>query len=158
MQTLTTAMGPLMVPENHLCLRSQMSHKQWSKYIKGASAIFACYIARGKKAIVLSPPPPEKLHPSGLTNYQLTEEPLLKGKVGGKAVLRIEMVHPTVKGAEEFCYQIWPINETSTWVRKFGMQVQRQRHCRTVNGKLDGKEIGQLVKFLTPYYYYYYYY
>jgi len=40
------------------------------------------------------------------------EKPVLKGEIGDSAVLRIEMVHPTVKGAENFCYQIWPVDET----------------------------------------------
>jgi len=82
--------------------------------VKGASAVFAWYISRGEKITILSPPPPERFHPSGLTNCQAREEPILKGKIRGSAVLRIEMVHPTVEGAENFCYQIWPVDETRT--------------------------------------------
>jgi hypothetical protein len=70
MQTLTIAMGSLMDLSHPLCLRNQKSSKAWGKYIKGASAIFALYISRGERLIVLSPPPPERFHPSGQTNYQ----------------------------------------------------------------------------------------
>jgi len=132
MQTLTTVMGPLMMPEHPLCLKKRKSPKQWSKYVKGASAVFAWHVSRGEKITVLSPPPPERFHPSGLTNYQAIEEPILKGKIGGNAVLRIEMVHPTVKGADNFSYQIWPVDETCTWIAKFGMPTLRKRCWRTV--------------------------
>ncbi|EKV13722.1 hypothetical protein PDIG_36330 [Penicillium digitatum PHI26] len=33
MQTLTTAMGPLMMPENPLCLKSKKTSHAWSQYI-----------------------------------------------------------------------------------------------------------------------------
>ena len=91
MQTLTTAMGPLMSPSHPSCLRLKKSSKQWSKYVKGASILFAQYAAEGQRVTVLSPPPPQKLHPSGLTTYQSIEEPILKGEVGGAAVLRIDI-------------------------------------------------------------------
>jgi hypothetical protein len=55
MQTLTNA----------LCVRVRKSKDAWSKYVKGASALFACYIAGNKRVVVLSPPPPERFHPSG---------------------------------------------------------------------------------------------
>lgn len=132
MQTLTTAMGPLMIPEHPLCLKGRKSQKQWSKYVKGASAVFACHISRGEKVTVLSPPPPERFHPSGLTNYQAIEEPILKGEIEGSALLRIEMVHPTLKGAENFSYQIWPVDETPTWTAKFGMLTRRKQCWRVV--------------------------
>lgn len=130
MQTLSTAMGDLMVPEHQSCLRSK---QQWSNYIKGASAIFAHYISEGEKVIVLTPPPPDKFHPSGLTNYQLIEEPILKGELGGHGLFRIDMVHPTVKGAENFKYQVWPVDQTDTWIAKFGLPV-RTPHWRQVKG------------------------
>jgi hypothetical protein len=79
-----------MIPENPLCLKGRKSQNQWSKYVKGASAVFAWHISRGEKITVLSPPPPERFHPSELTNYQAIEEPILKGEIGGSAVLRID--------------------------------------------------------------------
>ena len=128
MQTLTTAMGPLMDLSHPLCLRNQKSSDAWSKYIKGASAIFAWYISRGERVTVLSPPPPERFHPSGQTNYQAIEEPIVKGMLGTSAVSRIEMVHPSVKGAENIYYQIWPVDNTTTWTARFGeLKVQKRR-------------------------------
>jgi hypothetical protein len=41
-------------------------------------------------------------------------------------VLRFEMVHPTVKGAENFFYQIWPVDETHTWIAEFGTPNLKQ--------------------------------
>jgi hypothetical protein len=49
MATLTTAMGPLMNPEHPLCLKRQKKWSgAWSKYIKGASAVFASHILKGE--------------------------------------------------------------------------------------------------------------
>lgn len=122
-----------MVPENPSCLRSKKSLPQWSNYIKGASAVFAHHISEGEKVIVLTPPPPNKFHPSGLTNYQLIEEPILKGELGDHGLFRIYMVHPTVKGAENFKYQVWPVDQTDTWIAKFGLP-KTTPHWRQVKG------------------------
>jgi len=123
MQTLTTAIGPLMLPEDPLCLKRKISRKKWSKFVKGASAIFAT---------ILLPPPPHRFHPSGLTNYQAIEEPILKGELGANTALRIEIVHPLVKGAENFCYQMRPVDESHIWVAKFGMLPLRKQCWRSV--------------------------
>jgi hypothetical protein len=120
MQTLTTAMGPLMDPSDASCVRERKNKHAWSKYVKGASALFACYIAGNERVVVLSPPPPERFHPSGWTNYQAIEEPILKRAIVCGALLQIEMVHPTVKGAEDFHYQVWPVDDTATWIAVFG--------------------------------------
>ncbi|TVY37833.1 hypothetical protein LSUB1_G005285, partial [Lachnellula subtilissima] len=136
MQTLTTAMGPLMDSSHPLCLRNKKSIKAWRQYIKGASAIFAWYISRGEKVTVLSPPPPERFHPSGATSYQAIEEPIIRGKLETRTVSRIEMVHPTVKGAENTHYQIWPVDETTTWTAKFGELNVQKRCWRVVKKRL----------------------
>jgi len=81
---------------------------------------------------VLSPPPPEKLNPNGYTNYQLIEEPILKGMIGGRSVGCIEMVHPTVRGAEEFSYQSWPVDRTEDWTEKFPHPTIPRTSWRTV--------------------------
>ncbi|KAH9221731.1 hypothetical protein DL95DRAFT_511590 [Leptodontidium sp. 2 PMI_412] len=153
MQTLTTAMGPLMDLSHPLCLRNQKSSKAaWSKYVEGASAIFAWYISRGERVTVLSPPPPERFHPSGEARYQVIEEPIVKGKLGTSAVSRIEMVHPTVKGAENICYQIWPVDETTSWTARFGeLNVQRRswrmvKRVKTLSNKLGGTEITKVTQ------------
>jgi hypothetical protein len=142
METLTTAMGPLMTPNHPQCLRTRKSEKGWSKYMKGASAVFAWYISRGEKATVLTPPPPERFHPSGLTNYQAIEEPILKGRKESGDMLRIEMVHPTVEGAENFSYQIWPVDETSTWLAKFGTLARRKQRWRMVKAIPENVGMG----------------
>jgi hypothetical protein len=120
MQTLTDAMGPLMDPESPQCRKEHKSKTAWSNYIKGASAMFAEKISEGDKVTVLARPPPAKLHPSGMTNYQQIEEPILKGRGDSEHVEHIDMVHPQVKGAEESSYQIWPEDKTSTWTARFG--------------------------------------
>jgi hypothetical protein len=132
MATLTTAMGPLMNPEHTLCLKNNKTSNAWSKYVKGASAVFAWHILRGERVVVLSPPPPERFHPSGQTNYQAIEERILKSEREGGTRLRIYMVHPLVKGAEDFSYQVWPVDETNTWIEKFGAQVRGARAWRKV--------------------------
>ncbi|PWY83322.1 hypothetical protein BO70DRAFT_361457 [Aspergillus heteromorphus CBS 117.55] len=120
MQTLTTVMGPLMVHDHAQCLWSRKSSKGWSRYMKGASAMYAYHIAKdGGLVTVLTPPPPDLYNPFGGSNYQIVEEPILKGNLGPK-VLKIEMVHPSIPGAEDFHYQIWPNNETTLWHDHFG--------------------------------------
>lgn len=120
MQTLTTAMGPLMVHDHAQCLWTRKSSKAWSRYMKGASAMYAYHIAQDEGLVtVLTPPPPQRYNPFGGSNYQTVEEPILKGNLGPK-VSKIEMVHPTIPGAEEFHYQIWPNDEKSSWHGHFG--------------------------------------
>jgi hypothetical protein len=149
MQILIITIGPLMDLSHPLYLRNQKSSGAWSKYVKGASALFAWYISRGERVIVLSPPPPERFHPSGQTNYQAIEEPIVKGILGTSAVSRIEMVHPTVKGAENFYYQIWPVDNTTTWTARFGeLNVQKQgwrmvKTFKALSNKLGDMEIAK---------------
>lgn len=113
MQTLIKILGPLMDQWHG-------NKKQIRKYMKDASAIFALYISHGDTVTVLSPTLPERFHPSRQTNFQIIEEPILKGLAGGKSVSRIKIIHPMVKGAEHFHYQIWPVDETHSWIERFG--------------------------------------
>lgn len=119
MQKITTAMGPLKMLGHPSCLRSQKNGRQWSNYNKCASALFTYYVARGELVTVLSPPPPDRFHTSGGTNYQSIEKPLLKRFGGDVAVGRIDMIHPIVALAKDFRYQIWPFDVTSHWMDKF---------------------------------------
>ncbi|KAK1623852.1 hypothetical protein BDP81DRAFT_303767, partial [Colletotrichum phormii] len=114
-QTLTTAMGPLMDHSNPLWSRSEERPSAWSKYVKGASLVFAWRISQGSFTTVLTPPPPERFHPDGLTNWQDIEELVLKGRLGTPTSCRIFLAHPTVQGAEDFRYQIWPLDSTDQW-------------------------------------------
>jgi flagellar biosynthesis GTPase FlhF len=93
----------------------------------------------------LSPPPPERFHPSGQTNYQAIEEPIVKGMLGTSAVSRIEMVHPTVKGAENIYYQIWPVDNTTTWTARFGeLNVQKRRWRMVKTLKALSNKLGDM--------------
>jgi hypothetical protein len=135
LQTLTTAMGPLMDSKDPLCLRSKKSPNQWSAYVKGASALFARHITKSSKVVVLSQPPPRRFNPCGHTNYQLIEEPIVKGMMGGGSVECIQMVHPTVKGAEDFIYEGWPLDRTEEWIGKFPHPTVSCMSWRTVKMK-----------------------
>jgi hypothetical protein len=136
MQTLTAAMGPLMKHDDPRCLRSRLDSKKWSKYIQGASALFAYHVAQDQGSVtVLTPPPPERFHPSGETNYQAVEEPILKGRLEARSVSRIELVHPTVTGAEDAHYQFWPVDEPHEWNTQFGRVAPRYREWRRVRKK-----------------------
>lgn len=136
MQTLTTAMGPLMRKEHPQCRRTELSAQKWSKYIHGASAIFAWRIAEGQTVTLLSPPPPGRFHPSGLSYFQVIEEPIIKTWSGQDAPCRIMVVHPTVEGAADFSYEIWPNDDSFLWIERFGMQPGRRKWRQTK--QIDG--------------------
>ncbi|KAF4783257.1 hypothetical protein HER10_EVM0007921 [Colletotrichum scovillei] len=133
MQTLTTAMGPLMDSNNPLCLRQTKSSCAWSKYIKGASLVFAWRISQGSYTTVLTPPPPERFHPDGLTNWQDIEEPVLKGRLGTPTSCAILLVHPAVQEAQNFRYQVWPVDYTDEWLKRFKVNQASIRTWRTIS-------------------------
>ena len=120
LQTLTTAMGPLMDEKHPDCLRFKKTSQQWSRYIHGASAIFAWHIAQGEIVTLLSPPPPKRFHPSGLSYYQVIEEPIIKGLVSRCAVDKIIIAHPTVKKSQNFLYELWPDDKGNEWSQRYG--------------------------------------
>jgi hypothetical protein len=114
-QTLTTALGPLLYrgdPSPHT--------QAPTRYIHGASIIFAWFVSQGDLVTVLSHPPPLFFHPSGQTFYQLYEEPIIKGTMGNRAVGRIDVAHPFIESAIDFIYQIWPYDNSSLWKKTFG--------------------------------------
>ena len=120
-QTLTTVMGPLMNREHPSCLRSTKSAKEWSTYVKGASELYALYIPKGNVITVLTRPPPQRLNPTGISTYQTIEEPILTGRDGGESVSRVEMVHLTVAGAQQFRYEVWPTDKIHEWIQRFDL-------------------------------------
>lgn len=120
LQTLTTAMGPLMDINHPDCLKSRKNNRQWSNYVHGASAIFAWRIAQGEKVTLLSPPPPERFHPSGLSYYQLIEEPIIRGLLSHKAVQQIIITHPMIEESDGFFYELWPNDRSDKWIKEFG--------------------------------------
>jgi hypothetical protein len=131
MQTLTTVMGLLMDKKNPLCPNHNKTKSSWTKYIEGASAVYAWSISRGRTVVVLSPPPPERFNPIGLTNFQMIEAPILHWAAAlSHTSLQIYSVHPMVKGAEDFRYQIWPVDDTKNWDTHFKNVKFQQREWR----------------------------
>jgi hypothetical protein len=106
MLTPTSAMGPLMDRKNPCCLRRFKELEEWSKYVKGASGIFARYACRRGMVRVLTLPPSwaEFIRPG--STYRTTEEPVLKGAPGCCYAVHIHAVHLlTTRGELE--YQTW---------------------------------------------------
>ncbi len=85
----------------------------------GNAPIFAHYAVQGQIITVLSPSPPDRFHPSGWRNFQIIEEPILKGQFGGSSVGRIDLVYPGVPGVEDFRYELWPTDRAALWMEKF---------------------------------------
>ncbi|OCK86884.1 uncharacterized protein K441DRAFT_22557 [Cenococcum geophilum 1.58] len=109
--------------------------------MKGASAIFAWYTSRSGLVTILAPPPPDKYHPSGQSTYQLVEEPIIRESIKNThAGIRVVMIHPTVVQAKDFSYELWPVDETQTWIAKFGTCFTRVITWRNV--KLTNKTSG----------------
>jgi hypothetical protein len=134
LQILSTTMGPLMDTQHSSCLKRTKSPQQWSTYIKGAPALFAYHITRqSSKVTVLSQPPPENLNPNCHTNYQLIEEPILTGVIGGHSIRCIEMAHPTIREADTFIYQSWPVDRTEDWLEKFSHSIIAGPSWRSVS-------------------------
>jgi hypothetical protein len=109
MLTLTSAMGPLMDRKDQRCLKRIKKPKKWSKYIKGASVIFARYACRRGIVRVLTLPPSwaEFIRPR--STYRTIEEPILKGASGCCCAVQIHTVH-LLTTLEELEYQTWPEN------------------------------------------------
>ncbi|KAK5673990.1 hypothetical protein LTS10_013249 [Elasticomyces elasticus] len=113
LRTLTMAMGSLYTDNKR---RSQRSTKSWSKYMKGASWVFAQHACHDRCAIVLTNAPPNVYSTREHSNYCEIEEPILKGLEADRHAVQIDYVHPTVPGAKFFRYQIWPDNRSSDWL------------------------------------------
>lgn len=146
LQTLTTAMGPLMDVKHPNCLKLRKNSEQWSKYVHGASAIFAWRIAKGEEITLLSPPPPERFHPSGLSYYQVIEEPIIRGLFGQNAVHKINIVHPLIKESDEFFYELWPNDRSNKWVERFGLRACKMK-WRQVRHSEDKTKLQSLMAF-----------
>lgn len=146
LQTLTTAMGPLMDVKHPNCLKLRKNSEQWSKYVHGASAIFAWRIAKGEEVTLLSPPPPERFHPSGLSYYQVIEEPIIRGLFGQNAVHKINIVHPLIKESDEFFYELWPNDRSNKWVERFGLRACKMK-WRQVRHSEDKTKFQSLMAF-----------
>lgn len=110
--TLTSAMGPLMDNSDPRCLRCAKTPRQWSKYIKGASGIFARYACGHGIVRVLTLPPSCAEFLRAESSYLTIEEPVLKGTSGGCCAVQINTVH-LLESSTELEYQSWPQNRMS---------------------------------------------
>jgi hypothetical protein len=139
-------MGPLMDEKHPECLKLKKNHREWSRYVHGASAIFAWRIAQGEKVTLLSPPPPERFHPSGLSYYQLIEEPIIRGLLNQNSVQEIIITHPMIEDseAEEFFYELWPNDRSEKWVERFGSRPYKVK-WRQVGHSNDIMELRSLM-------------
>jgi hypothetical protein len=88
----------------------------WSKYVKGASGIFARYACRRGIVRVLMLPPSwaEFLRPG--SSYLTIDEPVLKGTSGCHCAVQINTVH-LLATLEELEYQSWPVDRTPEGLR-----------------------------------------
>lgn len=144
LQTLTTAMGPLMDKDHVDCPKREKNSPQWRQYIHGASAIFAWHIAQGETVTLLSPPPPDRFNPGGLSSYQGIERPIIKGLICESAVDRIMIAHPTVVESEDFLYEVWPRDQQHLWLAKFGPR-ESKRDWRKPKRSKDKLRLEQLI-------------
>ncbi|KAI7293805.1 hypothetical protein KC343_g148 [Hortaea werneckii] len=117
LKTLTMAMGDLYTDNVKKPLRSAKpgKSKSWSRYMKGASWIFAQHACQGRCAIVLTNAPPHVYSQRKHSNYREIEEPILKGFEAGRRTIQIEYVHPRIPGAAGFRYQVWPEDWSAEW-------------------------------------------
>jgi len=75
----------------------------------------------------------------------MVEEPIIKGKLGNRAVGKIVAMHPTAGGAAgDFKYELWPQDELSRWTTNFGIH-QLTISWRATKGEKKLKHV-QLLK------------
>jgi hypothetical protein len=141
MTTLSMAMGPLL--EENDPSRQKKGKKAISKYMKGASALFAWFATADDFVTIVCPPPPENFNPEGRTTMQLIELPVLTGVFGGRAVPKINIVHPTVERAVGFTYQFWPADESPKWKKQYAKDCKSETAwiTRTKSSKTSQLEI-----------------
>ncbi|KAI6851135.1 hypothetical protein KC332_g268 [Hortaea werneckii] len=122
LKTLTMAMGDLYTDNVRKPVRSAKpgkSNKSWSRYMKGASWLFAQHACQGRCAIVLTNAPPHVYSQRKHSNYREIEEPILKGFEADRRTIQIDYVHPKIPGAAGFRYQVWPEDRSAEWLGFF---------------------------------------
>ncbi|KAJ1324062.1 transcription initiation factor TFIID subunit 3 [Microdochium nivale] len=148
-QTLTSAMGPLKDRGHGACLRRSKTDAQWSRYIKGASALFTWCIAQGRDVTLVTPPPAERFHPSGMTSLQMIESGILAGFTGPVFLDQIEICHPQVDEACQFFYQLWPKDEFRCWDALYGDCARKSQKWRQVKGWSPGSVVVKALAVVT---------
>ncbi|KAK6400605.1 hypothetical protein LTR81_024153 [Elasticomyces elasticus] len=147
LKTLTMAMGSLYTDNNR---RSQKFTESWSKYMKGASWIFAQHACHDRNAIVLTNVPPEVYSTREHSTYCEIEEPILKGFEADRHAIQIDYVHPTVPGAKCFRYQIWPDNRSSEWLTFIESIADKQIALKcTTAPHHESKKISTVIPFVA---------
>ncbi|KAI6865314.1 hypothetical protein KC338_g5127 [Hortaea werneckii] len=118
LKTLTMAMGDLYTDNVRKPVKSAKTgkSKSWSRYMKGASWIFAQHACQGRCAIVLTNAPPHVYSQRKHSNYREIEEPILKGLEADRRTIQIDYVHPKIPGAAGFRYQVWPEDWSAEWL------------------------------------------
>lgn len=119
MLTLTSAMGYLMDRTDQRCLKSFKEQEEWSKYVRGASGIFARFACRRGIIRVLTLPPYWAKFIRPESTYRTIEEPVLKGTSGCCCAVQINTVH-LLKTLEQLEYQTWPENQIPEGLRSPG--------------------------------------
>ena len=94
--------------------------------MKGASGRFAEYACKGRRAIVLTNPPPNVYSTRPRSTFRSLEEPILTGAFDGSHAIRVDYVHPMVEKASNLQYRIWPVNRSSQWTT-FWLAQERRR-------------------------------
>jgi len=134
MQMLTTAMGALYNKKDPSCPCHHISGHAWSLFMKAVSALFAWCISQSESVSIVSPPPEDRFHPSGGTNFQVIEFPILQGLYSCATTTRIMAYHPEVPDARDFGYQLWPSDHVHQWTALFGNVSYRRRPWRSIKG------------------------
>ncbi|EJT82332.1 hypothetical protein GGTG_02306 [Gaeumannomyces tritici R3-111a-1] len=139
-QTLSIALGPLIDPNHPEFAVSTSSKKSKRNFMHGASALFAQHISNHSTEVaLLCPPPPVMFNPNGRTYYQDIEEPIIT-KFGFNRNLRIFAVHPSVKEASGFCYEIWPTDRTYEWHQRFPGAKEKEKKEKEEKEKKEKEE------------------
>jgi hypothetical protein len=141
LMTLVGALGPLFDSGDPQSPKRRKSSKGWSKYMKGASGRFAEYACKGRRALVLTNPPPNIYGTRTRSTFRSLEEPILTGAFGGSHVIRIDYVHPMVEKASNLQYQIWPVNRSRQWT--IFWLAQEKRETRQKRVECEHKEAQQ---------------
>ena len=102
MFTLSSAMGPLMDSAYSSCPKWQKTKKQWKRYIKGASGLFAEYACTTGTVTVLMRPPEQQSTPRRDSTYWGIERPILFGEKGLRSGTKLVTIYPTevLKGSK----------------------------------------------------------
>lgn len=102
MLTLSSAMGPLMDIAHSSCPKPQKTKKQWRRYVKGASGLFAEYACKGGAVTILMRPPEQQSTPRRDSTFWEIERPILVGEKAIQSGTKLVTIYPTevLKGSK----------------------------------------------------------